>query len=50
MSATLDGGAGGNLTRKAGIMGIVLRRGHVRREDTARIELPRPPHLRPDRV
>ena len=50
MNAVLDRDAEGNLIRKAGIMGIVLRGGQVHPADAVRIELPRPPHLPLDRV
>jgi MOSC domain-containing protein YiiM len=42
--------AEGNLTRKAGIMGVVLSSGDVRPGDTIKIELPPEPHQRLDRV
>jgi MOSC domain-containing protein YiiM len=45
MAATLDRDAGGNLVRKAGIMGIVISDGDVRPGDAIRIELPAEPHL-----
>jgi MOSC domain-containing protein YiiM len=44
MAATLDKGAGGNLIRKAGIMGIVLADGDVRPGDAIGVEMPTPPH------
>jgi MOSC domain-containing protein YiiM len=49
MAATLDRDSGGNLVRKAGIMGIVIEDGDVRSGDTIRAELPATPHqpLRP---
>jgi hypothetical protein len=43
MEATLDRDAGGNLIRKAGIMGIVLEGGAVRPGDVIRVELPPEP-------
>ena len=46
MKAVLDRDAHGNLIRKAGIMGVVLRDGEVRPGDPIRIEPP-PPPLRP---
>ena len=50
MAATLAHDAGGNLVRRAGIMGVVLAGGEVRPGDAVRIELP-PGPLRPlDRV
>jgi MOSC domain-containing protein YiiM len=42
--------ASGNVVRKAGIMGIVLRGGQVRPGDTIRAELPAEPHRPLDRV
>jgi MOSC domain-containing protein YiiM len=44
MQATLDRDADGNLVRKAGVMGIVLRGGEVRPGDAVDVELPPPPH------
>jgi len=44
MAATLARDAAGNLIRKAGIMGIVLKSGEVREGDPIRVELPAPPH------
>jgi MOSC domain-containing protein YiiM len=44
MAATLARDDAGNLIRKAGIMGIVLKGGEVRDGDPIRIELPPPPH------
>lgn len=44
MQAVLDRDAGGNPVRKAGVMGIVLRDGVVRRGDPIRAELPPAPH------
>jgi len=44
MAATLDKDADGNLIRKAGIMGVVIRGGDVKPGDTIRIELPDGPH------
>jgi MOSC domain-containing protein YiiM len=46
MAATLDRDAGGNLIRKAGVMGIVLAGGDVRPGDAIKIELPAEPHRR----
>jgi MOSC domain-containing protein YiiM len=40
----------GNIVRKAGIMGIVLRGGQVRPGDVIRAELPPEPHRPLDRV
>ena len=45
MAATLDRDAGGNLVRKAGIMGIVLSGGLVRPGDPIAIDLPPEPHV-----
>ena len=44
MAATLDRDAGGNLVRKAGIMGVVICGGDVRPGDAIRVELPDGPH------
>ena len=44
MKATLDYDPGGNLIRKAGIMGIVLTGGEVGEGDPIRVELPPLPH------
>jgi MOSC domain-containing protein YiiM len=44
MEATLDRDAGGNLIRKAGVMGVVLEGGEVRPGDAVALELPAPPH------
>ena len=44
MSAVLDRDAGGNLVRKAGVMGIVLAGGEVRPGDPIAVELPPAPH------
>jgi MOSC domain-containing protein len=44
MAATLARDEGGNLVRKAGIMGVVLEGGEVRAGDAVRVELPPPPH------
>jgi MOSC domain-containing protein YiiM len=44
MAATLDRDAGGNLVRKAGIMGIVIADGDVRPGDAIGIEMPAAPH------
>jgi MOSC domain-containing protein YiiM len=44
MAATLDKDAGGNLIRKAGIMGIVLNDGDVRPGDAIGVELPARPY------
>jgi MOSC domain-containing protein YiiM len=44
MAATLDRDTGGNLIRKAGVMGIVVADGDVRPGDGIRIALPAEPH------
>jgi MOSC domain-containing protein YiiM len=46
MAATLDRDAGGNLVRKAGVMGIVLAGGDVRPGDAIIVELPAETHRR----
>ncbi len=46
MNATLARDAGGNLVRKAGIMGIVLKGGEVGDGDPIEVELPLEPHRR----
>jgi MOSC domain-containing protein YiiM len=45
MQAVLDKDEMGNLIRKAGVMGIVLRGGKVRPGDAMIVELPPEPHL-----
>jgi MOSC domain-containing protein YiiM len=45
MAATLDKDAGGNLIRKAGVMGIVIAGGIVKPGDIIRIALPHGPHV-----
>ena len=44
MKATLERDPDGNLIRKAGIMGIVLTGGEIRRGDPIEVELPPPPY------
>jgi MOSC domain-containing protein YiiM len=44
MAATLERDGGGNLIRKAGVMGIVLAGGEVRPGDPIQVELPAEPH------
>jgi MOSC domain-containing protein YiiM len=44
MAATLARDVAGNLVRKAGVMGIVLRGGEVGEGDRIRVELPPLPH------
>jgi MOSC domain-containing protein YiiM len=50
MAAVLDRDPDGKLIRKAGVMGIVVAGGEVRRGDPIRVELPPPPHHALDRV
>ena len=50
MAAVLDRDKQGKLILKAGIMGVVLAGGDVTAGDTIRVELPREPHLRLERV
>ena len=50
MKAVLDRDEDGNLIRKSGIMGIVLRGGEIKVEDAIRVELPPPPFVRLERV
>jgi MOSC domain-containing protein YiiM len=45
MSAVLDRDADGGLTRKAGVMGIVLEGGEVKAGDTIDVVLPPEPHV-----
>jgi hypothetical protein len=44
MQAVLDRDADGNLIRKAGVMGIVLRDGVIKPGDAIQVELPPAPH------
>lgn len=44
MEAVLDRDADGNLVRKSGVMGVVLRGGEVRAGDPIAVELPEQPH------
>jgi MOSC domain-containing protein YiiM len=46
MKAVLGRDAEGNLVRKGGIMGVVLRGGELRPGDPIRVELPAGPHRR----
>lgn len=46
MRATLDRRRDGSLVRKAGVMGVVVTGGVVRRGDPIRVELPPSPHKR----
>ncbi len=50
MQATLDRDADGSLVRKAGVMGVVVAGGVVRRGDPIRVELPASPHTPLDKV
>lgn len=50
LEAVLDRDAGGELFRKAGIMGVVLRGGEVRPGDEIRLEEPPAPHRKLERV
>lgn len=50
MQAVLDRDAEGDLVRKSGIMGVVLRGGEVRPSDPIRVELPPEPHRKLERV
>ena len=50
MAAVLGRDAGGNLIRKAGVMGVVLAGGEVRPGDPVRVELPPEPHRKLDWV
>ncbi len=50
MTATLGRDAHGDLIRKAGVMGIVLRAGEVRPGDPIRVEVPLAPPRPLDRV
>ena len=44
MQAVLDRDTDGNLVRKCGVMGIVLKSGDVKPGDEVRVVLPTPPH------
>jgi len=46
MSAVMDRDDDGNLVLKAGIMGVVLAGGEVRRDDPIYVDLPLGPHER----
>lgn len=50
LSAVLDRDEEGNLIRKAGIMGVVLKGGDIKPGDAIRIELPEEPFLKLERV
>lgn len=50
MQAVLDYDENGNLIRKAGIMGIVLKEGEIKVDDSIEIRLPEPPFQKLERV
>lgn len=50
LKAVLDKDTDGNLIRKAGVMGIVLQGGEIKPGDSIRVELPRPPFKKLERV
>jgi MOSC domain-containing protein YiiM len=50
MRAVLGRDSDGNLVRKAGVMGIVVQGGEVRRGDAVNVSLPVEPHRRLERV
>lgn len=50
MKAVLDKDEEGNLVRKAGIMGIVLKGGQINVGDPIEIKLPAEPHLKLEKV
>lgn len=50
MQAVLDRDEQGQLIRKAGIMGTVLKSGEISVDDPIEIQLPAAPHLKLDRV
>ncbi len=50
MSAVLDRDSEGCLIRKAGVMGVVVEQGDIRRSDPVRVDLPPEPHRKLDRV
>lgn len=50
MKAVLDKDEAGNLVRKAGIMGIILAGGEVKKGDPISVELPQQPHVKLERV
>ena len=50
LKAVLDKDADGNLIRKAGIMGIILKSGEVKPGDSIRVELPTKPFKKLERV
>jgi MOSC domain-containing protein YiiM len=50
MKAVLDKDEAGNIIRKSGVMGIVLKAGEVKYGDEIIIELPLKPHMRLEKV
>ncbi|MEK5391520.1 MOSC domain-containing protein [Margalitia sp. FSL K6-0131] len=50
LKAVLDKDSDGNLIRKAGIMGVILKSGEVKPGDTIRVELPPKPFKKLERV
>ncbi|WP_396953626.1 hypothetical protein [Neobacillus niacini] len=50
LNAVLDKDSDGNLLRKAGIMGVILKSGEVKLGDTIRVELPHRPFKKLERV
>jgi MOSC domain-containing protein YiiM len=50
LAAVLDRDANGDLVRKAGVMGVVLRGGSVRPGDCIAVACPPKPHRRLERV
>jgi MOSC domain-containing protein YiiM len=50
MQAVLDKAEDGTLIRKAGIMAIVTKSGFIHTDDEIKVELPKPPFLRLERV
>lgn len=50
LKAVLDHDADGDLIRKSGIMGIVLRNGSVKPGDVIGVRFPEPPYVKLDRV
>ncbi len=50
MNAVLDKDEEGNIIRKSGVMGIVLEGGKIKKGDTIKVELPKEPHIKLERV
>lgn len=48
--AVLERDKRGNIKRKAGIMGIILKGGEVKAGDKIQVNLPKPPHYPLERV